>query len=302
VSGNGGDLYYGIYQSSTKQTWTIFEYFGNNKPWYPPPPPPKYPKECCMCDCSNSNNDQLLKLILKNIGTLPASVPNTVLTVNGVQPSGTATVNSLTDLFAYTLTALDSILGEWEIPVTLTNTDFSNNASTNTKVVRLPNLAEAIAEMYSLQWQTHTINEILLNMLTRSMVETGNVKQITFKNHAAITAMIDWMNFNHSDNVEPMDLLFTVNQKSMESTLQPSQQNVDVVRYTDKHNLMETLHTLLQSAAITRAVHYRVLPDDDNDASTTLKNDLVNLIGNNTDLQNTLQTVINTVQSNYQKP
>ncbi|MCC5641260.1 hypothetical protein LC593_36785, partial [Nostoc sp. CHAB 5844] len=64
------NIYEAIYQAIALQNYE------------PAPPPP--PDDCeCMCRCNNdSNNDQLLRLILKRIGPLPAAVPNSLVKKN----------------------------------------------------------------------------------------------------------------------------------------------------------------------------------------------------------------------------
>ncbi|MCC5641315.1 hypothetical protein LC593_37085, partial [Nostoc sp. CHAB 5844] len=59
---------------------TVIKIFETDFDKIPPPPP----KDCeCMCRCNNdSNNDQLLRLILKRIGPLPAAVPNSLVKKN----------------------------------------------------------------------------------------------------------------------------------------------------------------------------------------------------------------------------
>jgi hypothetical protein len=297
VSGNGGDLYYGIYQSSTKQTWTIFEYFGNNKPWYPPPPPPNYNNKKNMCTCDSTNSDQLLRLILANIGTIPQNVPATFLTKNSVQPTAQVTINSLTDFMAWQATRLDEVLGEFEIRVQVSHPDIKNK-KTVTDTITLPNLAEAVAELFTVITDMATSVQIILNITNRMIIEVGTLKTSEFRNYNAVLSIIDYLGFNYTQSVDNVPLLHTPGATNFVDLLQEFQQNTDYIKYEDSNTLTSALQSLLQAAAIIRAVHYRKLPDDNTNMVETLKRDLSMMLDNRGDLQSMVNNFVKGLEGN----
>ncbi|MEH2242354.1 hypothetical protein [Nostoc sp.] len=256
----------------------------------PTPPPPQPPKmECCP------GQSDLLKLILKRIGTLPVIVPNSYLTKNGTQPIQNKNVESLTDFIAYFAERFDEVLGEFEINIQIQGDD---NKSTTLK---LPNLAEAIAEMFTMVIHSNMNNELILNIANRILAESGQIKQTSFKNHSALTALIDYAGFHTEMSVEQMPLTFTPGQKSFNTVLKESSQDVSVIKYTQKETLATAIHTLLQAAAIIRGVHYAKTPGGQAAVVKKLKEDLMGLVGdqNQGSLSDQIKTFVNNIDKVY---
>lgn len=274
---------------------TTIKTFETNFDYLPPPPP----DDCeCMCKCNNdSNNDQLLRLILKRIGAFPVSQPVTMLTKNGQQPSATKSIKSLLEMMEWITERMDELIGEFEITVEIKDTDLTK-AGDQSQTIRLPNMAEAVGEMYSLLIQNQVTNELILNITNRTLVESGQIKQQGFKDYRALLALIEYINFPHKEVVENMPLTFTPGQLTFDQMLKPIEQPVDVIDYQEKESFQNHLMTLLQAAAITRAVHYRRLDSDPTTAKNQLKDDLRHLLKNK-DLIKELQEFANQVNKEY---
>lgn len=176
----------GVYARSQVGLWFVTRFKKNLCEILPDPPPPKLPRKMDCCQ----QNEALLKLILKRIGSLPVDVPTSYLTKNGVQPKQVKKIESLTDFLAYSGERFDEVIGEFEINIEIKGDD---KASTTLK---LPNLAEAVAEMFTLIIHSNMNNELILNIANRILAESGQIKQTEFKTHSALTALIDYTGFH----------------------------------------------------------------------------------------------------------
>ena len=260
----------------------------------PPPPPPPPPKmECCP---GQANNDALLKLILKRIGTLPVQVPASYLTKNGVQPAQTKQIESLVEFTAWFAERFDEVMGEFEITIQVNDPDDDKKNHT----VRLPNLAEAVAEMFAMMVHANMNNDLILNIVNRSLIEAGQIKQAEFKTFSALNAVIDYIGFHGETGIEEMPLTFKPGELSFSKLLKESTQDVSIIKYTGKETLGATLQTLLQAAAIIRAMHYRKTPGNQTNIASTIKNDLLGLLGDSGgNLSDQVKTFINNVEKVY---
>ena len=262
----------------------------------PPPPPKKPPKmECCP---GQSNNDALLRLILKRIGTLPVEVPASYLTKNGVQPAQTKQIESLVDFSAWFAERFDETIGEFEITIEVDDADLSEKGNQK-QTIRLPNLGEAIAEIFSLLIHSKINNDLMLNIVNRNLIESGQIKQSEFKIFSALNALIEYVGFPTNSTSEKMPLTFKPGELSFDKFLKEGEIDVSVLTYTEKNTLAAAMHTLLQAAAIIRAVHFRKTPGNDQQIASTIKNDLAQFLGDNGNLSEQVKTFLRNVEKVY---
>ncbi|MEH2381137.1 MAG: hypothetical protein V7K27_19995 [Nostoc sp.] len=258
----------------------------------PPPPPPPPKMECCP---GQSDNDQLLKLILKRIGTLPTTVLTSHLTKTGVQPAQTQSIESLTDFISWFAERFDETLGEFEITVQVNNPDDSGKSQT----IHLPNLAEAMAEMFTMMIHTNINNELLLNVTNRTLAECGQIKQSDFKIFNIVNAIVDYLGFHTKIDNEQMPLTFTPGKTSFSSVLVDSTQDVAVIKYKEKETIAAAIHSLLQAAAIIRGVHYAKTPGDNAAIVNKLKESLATLSGESGNLSDQVASFVGNVEKVY---
>lgn len=244
---------------------------------YPPPPPKK--KKCCKDDdmtCCPDNSD-LLKALLAKVNKLsqivgvdeyPASLPASLVTKDGKNP-GKTSIPNLTELFGWYIQRFDEIMGQFEINLEVAKPDKEGE----TIPIKLPNMAEAIAEMMTLMFQTSINSEILVNLCNRTLIETGQNKQQEFKNHMAINSLIEYFGFGIKETAETMPLTFTPGETSFSKMLQETNISVKGTEYDGKQPFHGALLDLLQAAAIIRAVHWKKL-----DASKNIAQQLIDSI------------------------
>lgn len=270
---------------------------GNNK--YPrqnsPPPgggsgwiddPNK--RHCCMSCCtpSNSGNDELLKLLLKKVNKLsdivgvndyPMSLPPSLISkdegwLGNLIPNANVDIPNQSRLFKWYIERFDEIMGQFEIPIEIKDSD-PTTPGDQPVGIKLPNVAESIGEMFNLLLQIAINSETLVNMNTRLAIESGMDKQQNFKSYMLTHAIADYLGFKFTEKSHKMPLLFNIGKENLDELLQETEIDVPVAEFEDKTNFHESLHDLLQAAAIIRAVHYRKL-----DIKGDMKQQIIDLI------------------------
>lgn len=251
-----------------------------------PPPPPK--DKCCM-GCCPPQDDQLTRLLLRKVLELtqktdklaqivgvdeyPASLPSSLITkADGSSKPSPKSINNLTQLFGWYIERFDELMGQWEIPIDVEDID-ETQAGNQEKHIRLPNLAEAVAEMMGLLLQTTINSESLVNITTRTLAEAGMNKQQGFKNYYMLDTLIDYLGFQTKDTAKKLSLTFKPGEEDLEKVLKETEIDVRVTELDDRNTFKSNMQDLLHAAAIIRAVHWRKFKNDD-----TLKEQFIDLI------------------------
>lgn len=249
---------------------------GKKKP--PPPPPPKM--RCCP------DNSALLRKILKIVkqnkeaigyDDFPASLPASLITKDGKEP-GNKNVTNIPRLITYFLERFDEVVGEFEIPIEIEDTDLIKEGN-QSLTVKLPNIAEAIAEMFMMAMNLNIVNEVQINAITRILAETGADKQQNLKSYMMLEAIVEHLGFSYDDKTIKLPLTYTPGAESLQEILQEKEVDVSCIEYNDDINLPKQMHELLQSAAIIRARFWKRI-----DTKGDIKQQLLGTILQNTDL------------------
>ena len=249
-----------------------------NGKFIPPAPPP--PDMTCCPDYSD-----LLKVLLKKVDKLsqivgvdeyPASLPKSLITENG-KNKGNEEVTNLTRLLEWYIKRFDELMGQFEIAIDVDDADLTKEGKQK-QTIRLPNVSETLAEMVSLMVQSSINSDLLVNICTRVLAETGADKQQNFKSHQAIIAMIDYLGFNYKESFVDMPLTFKPTEKTFDKMLKEHNVKVKVMEHEGKENLNHHLHELLQAAAIIRAVYWRKL-NPSGDVGSEIVKTITNQIG-----------------------
>jgi len=177
--------------------------------------------------------------------------------------STTTEVPSLTQLFAWYIERFDEVVGQFEIPIEIKDADILKDGD-QPVTIRLPNIAEAIAEMFMLLFQSQVNTEVLINMMTRSMIEGGQDKQQNFISYQLLLSLVDWAGFKTKDVRKDMNLLFTPGKNSLDEFLDASKQSVVVQEFDEKFGLEVDMMRFRKAAAILNSVFFRKInPEGD---------------------------------------
>lgn len=224
-----------------------------------PPPPPKNMR-CCP------DNSQLLKEILKivrenkaaiGVQDYPVTVPTSLINKNNIEP-GDKKLTSLTQFLGWYVERFDEVLGQFEIPIEIEDSDLVTEGNQKLKIT-LPNIAESIGEMFMMLLSLTINNDVILNMNTRILAETGSDKQQNFKSYMLLEAITEYLGFKYKTVNKDLPLTFTPEAPTVAKILQNKTYKVSCIEFDDKINLPKQMTELLQSAAITRAVHWQKL-------------------------------------------
>ncbi|WP_155823746.1 hypothetical protein [Gloeocapsa sp. PCC 7428] len=235
------------------------------------PAPPLQEEPCCM-KCCPPHDDSLVKLLIKKIDKLseivgvddyPVKLPKSLITKTegfpgNLIPDGEDEIASLTRLQTWYFERFDEIMGQWEIPIEIKDSDPSTPGD-QPKGVKLPNMAEAIAEIFTLNFQSYINTETILNIAVRNLIETGTDKQQNFVTYKLLQSLTDWVGFKQKDIKLEMPLSFNPGKTKFDELLQETKVKVNCVEFDDKFGLEADLMRFREAAAILQAVYKRRL-------------------------------------------
>lgn len=189
----------------------------------------------------------------------PASLPESLISkddgfLGNLIPTENKDIHNLTRFLTWYIERFDEIMGQWEIPIEIKDSDPSKPGE-QPLGIKLPNMAEAIAEMFTLCLQTNINSETMLNIATRTMAEVGADKQQNFVSFKLLQSLTDWVGFKQKDISLKMPLLFTLNKTRYDEILKESEVNVGVVEFDDKFGLEADLMRFREGVAILQATN-----------------------------------------------
>lgn len=236
---------------------------------FSPPPPPKLKKRCdCPMTCCPdvTQNEELLRSLIRKVDTLskvigvedyPVSLPTSLISrdegfLGNLVPNFNQDVPSLTRFLAWYVERFDEVLGQWEIPIEIKDSDPSKPGD-QPLGVKLPNMAEAIAEMFTLIFQTNLNSEVLLNFAVRTAAETVTDKQQNFITYKLLQSMAEWAGYKQKDIKLKMPSLFSLGKTRYDEILQEAEIDVACVDFDEKFGLEADLMRFREAVAILQA-------------------------------------------------
>lgn len=229
----------------------------------PPPPLPKRRPPVCCCKSPDDNSleiEELLRKIARRLGVqdYPLQTPEWLLSNQG---SKTKTHESLTEFNVWMMLQLDSLLGEFPVNVEIEDADPTASGNQG-KQVKLPNLAEAVAEIYGLAAKSAIDSDLHTSFLMRlaSEVMAAKTAAIIAQDYAMGNASF----LGYKGNQVSRKVGFAFNpekQDSLESILQSSEYRVTGWQNEDSENVADYLQKLMFSAALMKTVFFRKKSD-----------------------------------------
>lgn len=240
------------------------------------PPPPREdnppPRHCCMSCCPNQGepDNSLLNLLIQKVDKLskvvgvddyPISLPTSLISrdegfLGNLIPNFNEDVPSLTRFLAWYVERFDEIMGQWEIPIEVKDSDPSKPGD-QPLGVKLPNMAEAIAEMFTLAFQTNLNSEVLLNFAVRTAAETVTDKQQNFITYKLLQSLTEWAGYKQKDIKLKMPSLFSLGKTRYDEILKESDIDVPCVDFDEKFGLGADLIRFREAVAILQANYKR---------------------------------------------
>ncbi len=239
----------------------------------PPPPPIIKPKkmECCpehtaLLLALIAKVDKLSKIV--GVDEYPASLPASLISkdegfLGNLIPNANKEIPNLTQFLAWYVERFDEIMGQWEIPIEIKDSDPSKPGD-QPLGVKLPNMAEAIAEIFTLALQTNLNSETLLNFAVRTAAETVTDKQQNFITYKLLQSMAEWAGYKQKEIKLKMPILFSLGKTRYDEILNESEIDVACVDFDEKFGLGADLMRFREAVAILQA-NYKKKVDPNGD-------------------------------------
>lgn len=268
----------------------------------PPPFPPSDQRTCCMSCCSNDSANQeqldLLRLIAKRLGTksYPVSTPKWLVTN---LEEATVKHESLTDFQFWLVRQLDALIGEFPIRVQIQDAD-PTEAGQQPKSVNLPNLAEAVAEIYGLAAKTSVDSDVHTSFLMRLAAEVMAAKNAALIAQDYASANASYLGYQGNQVERAVTYAFDPTElDSLETILKESRKYIVGWQNDDKENVAAYLQKLMFSAGLIKTIFFRkgkdlerilkevsqFMPDPESEESAGWK-EFIQLINNPESLEN----------------
>lgn len=216
-------------------------------------------RELCYAKNVIESVDKLSKAV--GVDEYPASLPSSLITedegfIGNLIPNPNTEVKNLTQLIGWVVERFDEIAGQFEIPIEIKDSD-PTTPGDQPKGIKIPNIAEGIAEIMGLLLQTTINSETLVSLTTRTLIETGQDKQQNFKGYMLLQALTEYIGFNYEDKKILLPMTFTPGKESLDEMLQETDIEVAVPEYNEKLNLQADLARYRKAAGIIDSVFFR---------------------------------------------
>lgn len=207
----------------------------------------------------------IVNLIAKRLGTssYPIEVPESLLQGTGDKPQR---IQSNAEFLHWLTFQFDSLVGQFPIAIEIKDIDPLRDGDQK-KTIELPNIAEAIAEIYGLTMKNSVNQEVELNMLLRLAAEA-----IATKNAAVVTqdyARANAQFLGYKANFKPRELQYNFDFTNanldprskepivLEKLLRTVKGYVQGWQLEDNETVVGFLQKLMFSAGIIKAVFFR---------------------------------------------
>lgn len=191
------------------------------------------------------------------VGEFPATVPTTLISKEGV-PDTTTQVKNLAQFQAWYIKQFDALMGQWEIPLQIEDTDLTKAGNQSAKI-KLPNLAEATAEQVGLLLNLTTSINALTNISMRALTEAGSAHKEAAVAHLYGRENAQFLGYEGKETKVKIPMAFKPGGESLEETLTNTEVEIRGWENTDKHDLRFYFHEFLTAAAIIRSVYWKRL-------------------------------------------
>lgn len=226
----------------------------------PPNYPPPYRDPCCMACCPSQKDNQeildLLKRLSRRLGTgdYPIKTPQWLVSNQG---NATATHESLTQFNFWLMRQIDALIGEFPIRIQIQDSDPTEKGA-QTKTINLPNLAEAVAEIYGLAAKTSIDSDVHTSFLIRLAAETMAAKTAALIAQDYASANASYLGYQGNQVARKVNFAFDPTElDSLETILKASQQDIIGWKNDDKENVAAYLQKLMFSAGLLKTVFFR---------------------------------------------
>ena len=202
----------------------------------------------------------------------PAKVPESFVKKDG-EEAKEIKVNNLTELWEWYFKQFDALIGEFSIrmDVEQPNDDDDDSGATEPQRLEFLNIAEVLAEMLGANLNASVNSDLIVSLLSRSLIESGQVKKLAISNSYYLQAIADYLGFEQKHFKKEIPFSFTPKAESLAQLVKEKKIPVELIRFSGKDNLQVVLLNLLQGAAVSRSGSWRSLRNIADAASVALQ-------------------------------
>jgi hypothetical protein len=195
---------------------------------------------------------------------LPFTLPeNLIQDLDGGEAEKTTDTQTLAQYQLYLLQALDSVFGQFPIKIRIEDNDLIQTGNQDLEI-KLPNLAETLAEMVGQNLSQQAFTKALLEIALRNLAETGQTKQQAIQNYYAAIANQEYLGYKVKQKAKEVDFLFdpsVVQEKEEDQSLSRALRNatlkVPIDEFDDEQTLEGQVKILIEAARIIKARFWR---------------------------------------------
>ncbi|MGK7893954.1 MAG: hypothetical protein AB4372_10110 [Xenococcus sp. (in: cyanobacteria)] len=196
--------------------------------------------------------------------TVPTLFSQTVKDINGSEDQvEKEDLHSFIDCLFWQTQVLDGLFGKFPIDIEIEDSDLIKTGNQKLEI-RLPNLAETLAELTGKILSNETSINALLAITQRSLTEAGMAKQQAIQNYYLTLANHEYLGFKTNKKIIDVDFLFNpkilnedANKQTLDKALEPSQLPLEVDVNDDSNTLEGELAVLTEAARIIKARFFR---------------------------------------------
>jgi hypothetical protein len=194
-------------------------------------------------------------------------------------------IPTMTQFNRWQFKQIDALFGRFPVKIEIEDNDLIQTGSQSAKI-KLPNLAETLAEITGKILQNDAKINAILNVIMRILQEVATNKLTDIKTHYMVDAIVEYLNFKEKKTTIEVPFTFDLTKLVEESAdgelqqlnaklsefLQTKNYKVEVDEYDDDQTLEEELRIIIEGARIIKSVFYEKVNGSD---AESLKADLL---------------------------
>lgn len=213
--------------------------------------PPIPPMSCCP---KTRENDELLRLIAKRLGAYdyPVSVPKILTDRN----QGTESIENLTRFHSWLGKNLDALCGKYPIEIKIEDSDIDQEGNQEQNV-KIPNIAEALAEIVGYLLVLRAESDANLNATIRALTEAGAAKQSAIIALDYAMANAEFLGYKGKQVNHKVPFTFKPGEERLDKMLTNNYVEVKGWENDDSEDIKDILYPLMEMAAAYRIANFR---------------------------------------------
>jgi hypothetical protein len=188
------------------------------------------------------------------LSTFPVDTPLSLLSYTDTQIIRHETP---LDLFTWFIKQVDALVGQFPIEIEIEDADPTQEGN-QTKKVELPNISEALAELYGLAITGSTNSDVAINMLMRLVAEMIGTKNATLITQDYVKANASYLGYKGNPKKREIDYSFDPTKlDTLDQLLKESKGYIQGWEEDDKNSVAEYLQKLMFASGVIKAAFFR---------------------------------------------